>query len=249
MNQLFEYEYKETEITFKKSDGFMINATEMARAFGKRPSKWLELPSTVSFINTLKTIRKSDRSFVQTINGVGTWLHEDVALEFARWLSPHFAIWCNDKIKELLLNGQTSMGTSNEDEAIMLAMRILQNRLSLQQQQLHIQLPKVDYFDEVLQSKSTYTSNQVAKEIGLSAISLNKELNTLKIQYKQSGTWMLFSKYQNKGLTKTNTYSYLCSDGTTKTRMQTVWTEKGRHFIHEIIKEKGWGKTLKSTQN
>ena len=32
----------------------------------------------------------------------GTWMHEDVALEFARWLSPKFAIWCNRRIKELL---------------------------------------------------------------------------------------------------------------------------------------------------
>lgn len=38
----------------------------------------------------------------------GTWFHEDVALEFARWLSPHFAIWCNDRIKELLTTGVTT---------------------------------------------------------------------------------------------------------------------------------------------
>lgn len=34
-------------------------------------------------------------------------MHEDVALEFARWLSPMFAIWCNDRIKELLTKGHT----------------------------------------------------------------------------------------------------------------------------------------------
>lgn len=34
-------------------------------------------------------------------------MHEDAALEFARWLSPKFAIWCNDRIKELLLTGHT----------------------------------------------------------------------------------------------------------------------------------------------
>lgn len=215
----------------------MINATQMAKAFGKRPSKWLELPSTTKFIDTLRAIRKSDRLYVQTINGIGTWLHEDVALEFARWLSPHFAIWCNDKIKELLLNGQTVMGNSGEDQAILQAMNILQNRLALQQKQLQYQTPKVDYFNNVLQSGSTYTTNQIAKEMGLSAISLNKMLNILKVQYKQSNTWMLFSKYQNKGLTKTKTYTFVASDGSVKTKMQTVWTEKGRHFIHEITKD------------
>lgn len=33
-------------------------------------------------------------------------MHEDVALEFARWLSPKFAIWCNRRIKELLTAAQ-----------------------------------------------------------------------------------------------------------------------------------------------
>lgn len=44
----------------------------------------------------------------------GTWMHEDVALEFARWLSPAFAIWCNDRIKELLLTGTAGTGTSTD---------------------------------------------------------------------------------------------------------------------------------------
>ena len=38
-------------------------------------------------------------------------MHEDVAIEFARWLSPAFSIWCNDKIKELLTTGKTEIKT------------------------------------------------------------------------------------------------------------------------------------------
>ena len=99
----------------------MVNATEMAKPFGKRPAKWLELPSTKEFLATLVTIRKSDSEFVKTINGgttekgKGTWMHEDVALEFARWLSPAFAIWCNDRIKELLMKGTVSTRTTQTD--------------------------------------------------------------------------------------------------------------------------------------
>jgi hypothetical protein len=36
-------------------------------------------------------------------------MHEDVALEFARWLSPAFAIWCNDRIKEILMGKSITM--------------------------------------------------------------------------------------------------------------------------------------------
>lgn len=94
----------------------MVNATEMAKPFGKRPAKWLELPSTKEFLMTLQTIRKSD-SFIRTVEGKkgGTWMHEDVALEFARWLSPAFAIWCNDRIKELLMKGTVSTGNTQTD--------------------------------------------------------------------------------------------------------------------------------------
>lgn len=78
----------------------MVNATQRARPFGKRPAKWLELPSTTSFLNTLVNVRKSDISnFIITQRGKltgGIWMHEDVALEFARWLSSEFAIWGND---------------------------------------------------------------------------------------------------------------------------------------------------------
>jgi hypothetical protein len=90
-------------------NGLMVNATEMAKPFDKRPAKWLELPSTTEFLSQLQTIRKSD-SLIQTLEGRGggTWMHEDVAIEFARWLSLAFAIWCNDRIKELLKHRVTA---------------------------------------------------------------------------------------------------------------------------------------------
>lgn len=110
------FQYNGSPISFQKGSSVMVNATEMAKPFGKRPAKWLELPSTKEFLMTLQTIRKSD-SFIRTVEGKkgGTWMHEDVALEFARWLSPAFAIWCNDRIKELLMKGTVSTGTTQTD--------------------------------------------------------------------------------------------------------------------------------------
>lgn len=107
------FNYNGGNVTFKTEDGVVyVNATEMSKQFGKRPSKWLELPSAKEFLSTLQTIRKSD-SLVKTIEGKngGTWMHEDVAIEFARWLSPTFSIWCNDKIKELLTTGKAEIRT------------------------------------------------------------------------------------------------------------------------------------------
>lgn len=131
----------------------MVNATEMAKPFGKRPAKWLELPSTKEFLVALTEVRKSDFALIQTdkggINGGGgTWMHEDVALEFARWLSPAFAIWCNDRIKELLTIGMTATQPTleqminNPDLVISLATQLKQEReekLQLEQEKKQLE--------------------------------------------------------------------------------------------------------------
>ena len=65
--------------------------------------------SSKDFIDELIALRNCKGSDLVVIeNGVGAWMHEDVAIEFARWLSPAFAIWCNDRIKELLKFGMTA---------------------------------------------------------------------------------------------------------------------------------------------
>lgn len=115
-----------------------------------------------------------------------------------------------------------------------------EEQIRLQSDQLRQSAPKVEYFDNVLQSQSTYTTNQIAKELGMSAIGLNEQLRALQIQYKQSGTWLLYAKYQNRGYTKTKTHTYTDSTGKTQTSMQTVWTESGRKFIHSCVDVNGF---------
>ena len=92
----------------------MVNATEMAKPFGKLAKDWLSNKSTKEFLSTLSSVRTIPlTALVEIKQGgnkeQGTWMHEDVALEFARWLSPAFAIWCNDRIKELLTTGSASL--------------------------------------------------------------------------------------------------------------------------------------------
>jgi phage antirepressor YoqD-like protein len=55
------------------------------------------------------------------------------------------------------------------------------------------------------------------------------------VQYKQNRQWILYAKYDGKGYTKSKPVTYSKSDGTTGTQMQTVWTLKGREFIHSIL--------------
>lgn len=102
-NALSVFAYEGNEITFQTGNGVMVNATEMAKPFNKRPVDWLQNSQTQDFINELAKVRKSTLTdLVQVSKGganPGTWLHEDVAIEFARWLAPVFGIWCNDRSK------------------------------------------------------------------------------------------------------------------------------------------------------
>lgn len=116
-------------------------------------------------------------------------------------------------------------------------------RIALQSTQLKQQAPKVKYVDEVLQSVNTYTSTQMSKELGMKDTDrLHKALREKGVMFKQSGQWMLTAKYCGHDYTKTRTHQFTRSDGSTGTNAITVWTEKGRAFLHntfniQIIKE------------
>lgn len=97
------------------------------------------------------------------------------------------------------------------------------------------QAPKVRYFEEVLHSASTYTTTQIAKELGMSGRELNYRLKLLGVQFRQSGTWMLTARYHKEGYTRTHTHVWQNRNGETGTAMHTVWTERGRLFIHQLL--------------
>lgn len=98
---------------------------------------------------------------------------------------------------------------------------------------------KTNYADMILKNKNTITVTAIAKDYGMSASELNKLLNNLKIQYKQSGQWFLYSKYQKCGYTHSKTVAYIKKDGTMITRSNTEWTQKGRLFLYNKLKKEG----------
>lgn len=255
-------QYEGNNISFFLGKNVMVNATEMAKPFGKRTADWLNNGYAKEFLKTLSEVRKrASADLVRVIKGgdpkmQGTWMHQDVALEFARWLSPKFAIWCNDRIKELLTTGSTSLSPW---QIVTNALSVAQNQLAIYKDQLDQAraesadtyklykaqkeentklLPDANYTRETLTSKSTWNTNVVAKEFGLTAKTLNKKLKGLGIQYKQHGVWLLSSEYQDKGYTKTRTYPYINSKGETCSRLQTEWTEAGRKWLHELHDKK-----------
>lgn len=255
----------------------MVNATEMAKPFGKQPVFWLNNQYTKGFLKELAELRNlSSADLVRVIKGgndknaQGTWFHEDVALEFARWLSPQFAIWCNDRIKELMKYGVTATPQTidsvlaDPDNAIRLLTALKEERKALKAANKQIavledqkkvyhsenqrllklkdrqdkimleQAPLVEYAQNVLDSYDTFTSTQIAKELGMSAQALHKFLNDAGVMFRHGSQWFLYAKYQAKGYVKTREHTYQRKDGRTGLFLTTVWTEAGRMFVRRL---------------
>ncbi|EGQ1299591.1 phage antirepressor [Staphylococcus pseudintermedius] len=109
-----------------------------------------------------------------------------------------------------------------------------EGRLVAEQQVKELK-PKATYYDLVLQNKSLLSVSKIAKDYGMSARALNKLLHELGVQYKQGDIWLLYAKHQDKGYTQTSTYAL----DEKHSKVTTKWTQKGRLFIYELLKNKG----------
>lgn len=158
-----------------------------------------------------------------------------------------YFIKAEDKLKEV------ATGTPSGSELIALAVIEAQKQLVLlsdQNKQLETEVkvkdqligemkPKTTYYDLVLQSNNLMPVSLIAKDYGMGAQTLNKKLHYLGVQYNQSGTWLLYSKYQGKGYTQSKTSTYQKNDGTPGTKLHTQWTQQGRLFIYELLRSQG----------
>ena len=158
------------------------------------------------------------------------------AREFKKWVTgevlpsirKHGAYLTPGKVEEVLLNPDTII-------------KIAQNLKEEQEKRKQLEIennelkPKANYCEQVLQSENAVVTTQIAKDYGMSPQALNSILHELGVQYKIDGQWLLYSKYQDKGYTKSCTII----DRTGETRLQTKWTQKGRLFIYEMLKTVG----------
>lgn len=160
-----------------------------------------------------------------------------------------FESWVFDEVlPSLRKTGGYIVGENqmNEDELVAAAMNVLSKKIerlqieNTQKQQIIGELkPKADYTDRILQSKSLVTITAISKDYGMSGQEMNKKLHELGIQYNLGGQWLLYAKYQDKGYTHSETIDLNHKDGSEFVKMNTKWTQKGRLFLYEILKNNG----------
>lgn len=110
--------------------------------------------------------------------------------------------------------------------------------IAIQNQQITEMKPKETYYDVVLNCPDVVTISVVAKDYGWSARRMNEFLHEQGIQFKQSDVWLLYQKYAEYGYTCTKTISY-DDNGVTHVRPHTYWTQKGRLFLYDVLKNNG----------
>ncbi|MFL2133052.1 phage antirepressor KilAC domain-containing protein [Desemzia sp. FAM 23990] len=99
--------------------------------------------------------------------------------------------------------------------------------------------PRISYLDTILDSKGLLAISQIAADYGMSPQQLNKVLHDQRVQHKVGGQWILYKDHMNKGYTKSQTINITRTDGRQEAKMNTKWTQKGRLFIHDILKNIG----------
>lgn len=165
------------------------------------------------------------------------------AREFKRWITHEvipsirkYGMYATD---ELLANPDFAIQVFQELKAEREAKKALMAQNAVQAQRIAEMEPKVTYYDEVLKCKDSLPTSIIAKDYGWSAKRLNAFLHEKGVQYKLQGTWLLYSKYADKGYTKSETFPYEGSYGNTHTAINTKWTQAGRLFIYELMKRNG----------
>lgn len=125
-------------------------------------------------------------------------------------------------------------------KALMIAQRTIEeNQRKLEAREALIEeiRPMAVYAEDALLVEDCMTTTQVAKSLGMTAIELNKWLCSHRIQYWQSGQYMLYADYARRGYGKHRTHLYHDEDGEPHTRSYLVWTERGKEFIVRMFNQ------------
>ena len=205
-------------VTGKKSDGsdsiqyidmYFVTEPDLYRCiFQSRKSSARKFQDWV-FEEVLPTLRKEGSySMTQSKQPLASYQIEDPIERAKRWIEEQ--------------QHTRALEVQTEQQA---------QTIGIQQKELTVAAPKVKYYDDTLASTDCLTTTQVADDLGISARALNQQLSNAGIQYFQSGSWHLKGKYREWQLASTRTYNYIKGDGSTGTKVNLVWNQRGKRFI------------------
>lgn len=154
------------------------------------------------------------------------------AKKLKRWVT-------SEVLPALRKTGQYQVKELSGQELMAKALIEAQSVLAAKDKVIEEMKPKASYYDVILNCKGLLATSVIAKDYGWSAIRLNEYLHKKGIQFKQGKTWLLYQKYATEGYASTKTHEHLGNDGTNHANVHTYWTQKGRRFIYDLLKNDG----------
>jgi len=222
-----------------EGDNAWLMGNDVAKALGyKNPRKALADHVDSEDQTRNESLRVKGRQVVM-INESGLYsllLRSNLpaAREFKRWITNevlpqirHTGAYLPPHVKHLQDNVQRLMNNNH-------ALAVEVSRLKLDNEQLS---HKAGYVDEVLLSIDCLTTTQVAKEMNLCAHQLYTLLKVAGVIYRQSGQYLLAAPFAHLNLAKNRTLTFQDEHGHTRTTTYLVWTQLGRAFLHQLLKE------------
>lgn len=204
------FSYNGNNVLFDIKDDVMVNATQLAKIYGKRPNDYLSLPATNQLINAItRKYGIAENQLVRTERGgiaPGTWMHRLIVVDFCQWLDIDLKLWCTEKLDELMRYGMTATQPTleqminNPDLVISLATQLKNEReekarLEQEKKQLEDktakQEPYVSFAKTAFKAEGKVDIGQAAKILGLPF-----GRNTLFKKLKEKG--ILFKRNEPK---------------------------------------------------
>lgn len=166
------------------------------------------------------------------------------AKQFKHWVTAdvlpavrkHGVYAIDDVLKnpDMLIAALTSLKEEREKSSALTQLVAVQN------QQISELRPKASYYDIILQCKDVVSITVIAKDYGWSAKRMNRYLHDKGVQFKQGGKiWLLYQQYAERGYTHTKTSTHMGRDGEQRIDVHTYWTQAGRVFIYELLRQDG----------
>lgn len=223
----------------------VVSGRQLHKALGVKTqyTKWFERMTEYGFIENQDYTAISQKRLTAQRNET-TFTNHVLKLDMAKEIA---MLQRTDKGKEVRQYFiQVEKEFNSPDKIIARALLLsndkvlkLESRVELLETELEEAQKQARYLDLIIESKASLRVTQIAADYGMSAHKFNKLLHDLGVQHKVNGQWILYKKHMGKGYTDSATFDFIDGRGQARTHITTTWTQKGRLFLYELLKENG----------
>lgn len=243
-------------VTQFEENNTMIYVTDLLQVYpDKKINNFLRNSYTKRYLEALSSVTRFPvDQLLQIVKGnftggskqQGTWMHWNLALEFAHWLNPHFGVWCDMKVLEVFQRGMTTV-YPQELQKFHGMIGNLKTEVADLKDIVNKNQPKVDYYDNVLSySGKLYTSTEALVAMNLDkTISSAKSLHQILIDegyaYRVGDMLRMKQPFGKLDLQRMETVVIDNKDGSVPKVIKTVkWTEYGISQLFAILGSLGY---------